>query len=329
MKKVVVTHWVHNEIIDYLNTFCEPILNQTKNTLTNTEIQNRCRNANAMMAFMPDCVDANFLDSCPNLEIIAGALKGFDNFDVEACTERGIWFTKVPDLLTDPTAELTIGLMIDLARHTRQADAYVRDQKFSGWKPVFYGKSLNNASVGIIGFGAVGQSIAKKLKGFNCNVNYFDKLRPPIAETATGVSYQELDQLLKVNDFIVSVLPLNSDTHHLLNFEKLNLCKPGALLINTGRGSVVDEEAVLNLLNNKKLGGYAADVFEFEDWALTERPKKINSDLLNPELNTVYTPHLGSAVDTTRLNIAMAAAKNIEQVFKGGTPEDSVNSVAS
>ncbi|PKM05889.1 MAG: hypothetical protein CVV17_02765, partial [Gammaproteobacteria bacterium HGW-Gammaproteobacteria-7] len=153
LPKLVITHRVHDEILQLLAPHCELMTNQTDSTLTREEILRRCRDAQAMMAFMPDRVDAEFLQACPELRVVGCALKGFDNFDVDACTARGVWLTFVPDLLTVPTAELAIGLAVGLGRHLRAADAFVRSGEFQGWQPQFYGTGLDNATVGILGMG--------------------------------------------------------------------------------------------------------------------------------------------------------------------------------
>jgi len=138
------------------------------------EIISRSKDAQGIMVFMPDSIDDGFLKACPKLRIVAAALKGYDNFDVEACTRHGVWFTVVPDLLTIPTAELTIGLLIGLSRKMPQGDRYVRSGAFGGWLPKFYGMGLNGATIGIIGMGAVGQAVAMRLSGFGTKVIYND-----------------------------------------------------------------------------------------------------------------------------------------------------------
>lgn len=132
------------------------------------------------MVFMPDRVDDRLLAAAPKLSIVAAALKGYDNIDVEACTGRGVWVSIVPDLLTVPTAELAIGLLIGLARYLREADAYVRSNDFSGWTPRFYGLSLEQSTIGIVGMGAVGRAVAKRLSGFDCRLLYCDEYAVPI-----------------------------------------------------------------------------------------------------------------------------------------------------
>ncbi|MFZ0946082.1 MAG: NAD(P)-dependent oxidoreductase, partial [Syntrophobacteraceae bacterium] len=165
--RVVVTHWIHNEVADYLGSSCDLLLNQTRLTLPRSVITERTEGANAIMVFMPDSLDEEFLSACPNLKVVAAALKGYDNFDVDACTRRGIWFTIVHDLLTVPTAELAIGLLLSLTRRMPEGDRLVRTGQFAGWRPQLYGTGLSGAVCGIIGLGAVARALAKRLKGFD------------------------------------------------------------------------------------------------------------------------------------------------------------------
>lgn len=319
---VVVTHWVHPEIIDYLETACAVVPNTGRETLPRDEILRRARDADAIMTFMPDAVDAAFLDACPRLRIVGAALKGYDNYDVAACSERGVWFTIVPDLLTVPTAELTIGLMLALGRRMLEGDRHVRSGGFHGWRPELYGTGLAGATVGIIGMGAVGRALAQRLLGFEARVLYAD---PGVPEQPWNGERVDLETLLARSDYVVPMVPMGPGTMHLLNHDSIARMKPGALLVNACRGSVVDERAVVAHLAGGHLGGYAADVFEMEEWARPDRPHGIPEALLNDTRNTFFTPHVGSAVDRVRREIAMEAARNILQALAGARPQGAIN----
>jgi phosphonate dehydrogenase len=273
-------------------------------------------NADALMVFMPDSLDEEFLGACPKLKIVAAALKGCDNFDVGACTRLGIWFTIVPDLLTEPTAELALALMLGLARHVPAGDRLIRNGGFQGWRPILYGTGLAGSIVGIIGFGAVGRALARMLQGFSCRVQYFD----PKAEGSTP-----LNELLASSDFVLPLLPLTKDTFHLLNGDALARMKPGSYLINVSRGSVVDEAAIADAIEAGRLAGYAADTFEMEDWARLDRPREIHPRLLQLADRTLFTPHLGSAVTSARREIERTAANNILQALRGERPVGAIN----
>lgn len=266
---------------------------------TREELAGHCADADAMMCFMPDTVDEDFLERCPKLKMIGCALKGFDNFDVDAATERGIWVTYVPGLLTEPTAELAIGMIIAANRKVRAGDELVRSGRFQGWRPVLYGRGLHNATVGIWGFGAVGQAIATQLSGFGCAVRTHDVIARPAIAARLGCEESSFEAVMSC-DVVVTAVPLNLTTRHGIDRRVIaERMSENTLLCNISRGSVVCEQAVANALHAGTLGGYAADVFEFEDWALPDRPLGVSAELLSAP-NTLFTPHLGSAVCEVR-----------------------------
>ena len=290
-------------------------------TLSPDRLRAGLRGADAWMAFMPDTADAATLDGAPRLRLIAGALKGGDNFDVAACTARGVWFSLVPDLLTAPTAELAVGLMIGLGRRLREADAYVRSGGFQGWRPHLYGMGLAEARIGLVGMGAIGRAVARALQGFRPQLRYVD----PSAPARSGVERADsLPELLAWSDYVVLCAPLTPSSLHLIDAAALARMQPHTLLINPARGSLVDEAAVLDALQAGQLGGYAADVFELEDWARPDRPREIAPGLLAHPA-TLFTPHLGSAVVGVRREIERTAAQNILDLLAGRVPRHAVN----
>lgn len=322
---IVATNKLHAEVAELLNLHGDVIANMDDEPWTPERLLLEVRDARALMAFMPDRVDTAFLDAAPNLEIVACALKGFDNFDVAACTARGIWVSVVDDLLTDPTAELTVGLMIGLARHVMAGDVQVR-RGFKGWRPRFYGTGLAGSRIGLLGMGAIGRALAKRLSGFGSEIAYWDRNRlSPQSEADHDVTYAEFDQLVATSTFLVSALPLMSDTRHLVNAGVLATMPEGAFLVNPSRGSVVDEAAVADALESGRLAGYAADVFEMEDWSIDDRPRQIEPRLLAMPDRTLFTPHLGSAVRQVRLAIEMDAAANIIDLLEGRRPRGAIN----
>ena len=303
--KIVITQRVFPQTIELLSPHADLVFSAP------------VTDADALMVFMPDSLDEAFLRECPNLRIVAAALKGCDNFDVDACTRLGIWFTIVPDLLTEPTAELALALMLGLARNVLPGDLLIRSGNFQGWRPILYGAGIAGSTIGIIGLGAVGRALARMLQGFSCRVQYYD---PSVAGSTP------LEVLLASSDFVVPLLPLTADTFHLLGSEALAHMKPGSYLINVSRGSVVDEEAVAGAIESGRLAGYAADTFEMEDWARRDRPRNINPRLLRLNDRTLFTPHLGSAVASARKEIERAAANNILQALRGERPSGAINS---
>ena len=325
--RIAVSCRVHRQVLERLRARGEVVGNRTPEAWTHDElIAGACR-AHALLAFMPDRVDDEMLERFPDLGIVACALKGYDNFDVEACTRRGVWVTVVPDLLTIPTAELAIGLLIALARNVGPGDRFVRSGAFQGWRPALYGRGLDGSTVGILGAGRVGVAVAERLLGFGCARILCVDPEPPDARTRTRLRLEVagLDELLEASDFIVCAAPLAPSTRHLIDADALRRIRPGCRLVNVGRGSVVDEQAVAAAVADGRLAGYAADVFELEDKALPDRPRSIPRSLLSDRERTLFTPHLGSAVADVRLEIEMRAARSILQYLEGDVPDGALN----
>lgn len=318
--KIVLTNPVHEEVAVRLAKYGMVDANRSIEPWPPQELSAHLAGAAAMMGFMTDNVDAGVLRAARDLRIVACALKGFDSYDVEACTRAGVWVSIVPDLLTEPTAELAIGLAIALARNVRPGDQHVRGGAFQGWRAHLYGKGLHGATVAVVGLGRVGLAIVQRLQGFGCARIW--GVDP--AQTAADVQRVELEQALMESDYVFVAVPLGPATHHIVGMPQLARAKPGQMLINVGRGSVIDERAVAASLGSGALGGYAADVFACEDWAVTDRPREIPAELLAHPC-TVFTPHLGSAVRDVRLAIEHRAADNIIDVLEGRTPRDAIN----
>ena len=318
MSRILVTARIFPETRAALDTLGAVVANEAIEPWSAAEIRDRAAGCTAMLAFMTDRVDAALLDAAPSLRLIACALKGYDNIDVEACRARGVAVSIVPDLLTAPTAELAIGLLIGLGRHIASGDALVRGGGFAGWRPVLYGQGLDGARVAILGLGALGSAIAARLAPFGCRLVGVDPMRD-----APGVLRMPLAPALEAADAVIAALPLTPSTRHFLDAESLALLPRHALLVNIGRGSTVCEAAVLAALEAGRLGGYAADVFESEDWALPDRPPDIDP-ALRAHPRTLFTPHLGSAVERVRRAIEMRAVANIEDHLAGRAPRDAI-----
>ena len=318
--KIVVTCPIHAGVRERLEGSGRVEMNTATEPWTPAQLAARIHDADAMMGFMTDCVDASVLARAPRLRVVACALKGFDSYDVAACTAAGVWVSIVPDLLTEPTAELALGLAIALARKMMSGDAQVRSGQFQGWRPCLYGAGLAGASVAVVGLGQVGQAVIRRLSGFGCAcVVGVDPV-----QSVAGVESVALTQALAQADYVFVAAPLTPQTLHLVDAKALAHCKPGQFIINVGRGSVVDEQAVADALEAGRLGGYAADVFACEDWALPDRPADVPVRL-RLRHDTVFTPHLGSAVRDVRFAIEYRAADNIVAVLQGRTPQDAIN----
>ena len=320
---MLVTHWVHQEVLAHLESRCEVIANETRASWPRDTVLNLAAECDAMMTFVPDHVDEAFLCACPRLKVVAAALNGQDNVDVDACTRRKVWLSVAPDLLAVPTAELAIGLMIALARNLHAGDSHVRSGRFEGWRPRLYGSGLNGSTLGIIGLGTVGRAVAERAVGLDMKVVYAD----PRA-TAMGPERLSLERLLKISDYVMPLVPLTRSSHHMFDAAAIGRMKHGARLINVARGSLVDEAAVAASLASGRLAGYAADVFEMEDSAFETRPRTVHRDLLQDRARTFFTPHLGSAVEEAGLAVATVAADNILDALAGLRPRDAINEIA-
>ncbi len=317
--RVVITHWVHPEVIALLEEHCEVVANPTRETLPRETVLKRARNAEGLMAFVPDVVDDAFLGSCPKLRVVAGVLKGYDNFDLDSCRRRGVWFTIVPGLLAVPAAELIVGLLLALARKVIPGDQLVRSGRFHGWRPILYGSGLAGRTAGLIGMGAVGCAVARRLAAFEMKLLYVEDEEAAPVE-ASGAVRVVLSELLEQSDYVLPLAPLTPRTFHLLDAAALARMRPGSHIVNVARGSLVDERAVAAALASGRLAGYAADVFEMEDWSRRDRPTEIPAALLRDRERTVFTPHLGTAVETVRKEVALWAAQSILEALAGERP---------
>ncbi|MEQ8265633.1 MAG: phosphonate dehydrogenase [Parvibaculum sp.] len=325
-KKVVLTNRVFPETRALLEAHADIVGNEREEPWPEEDLMARCRDAFGLMAFMTDRIDERFIAACPDLRIVGAALKGYDNIDVEACTRAGVTVTIVPDLLTIPTAELAIGLMLSLGRNILAGDAAIRKDGFAGWRPALYGSGLGGAIVGILGFGLVGKAIAERLVPFGCRILVADAAPPSIAPAlAENVSLVGMDCVVAEADYLVLALPLTAGTTHIVGRAAIARMKPGARIVNPARGSLVDEAAVADALSTGHLAGYAADVFECEDWAREDRPDGIDTRLLAATDRTVLTPHIGSAVAHVRRDIELSAARSIVDALAGRRPLHAVN----
>ncbi len=315
--KIVITQPIHWEVLGKLQTVGHVVMNPGPEPWPAPVLQAHLGDADALLAFMPDRIDAQVLRHAPKLKTIACALKGYDNFDLAACDEAGVILSFVPDLLTEPTAELAVGLAIAAARHLVPGDRIMRSGTYAGWRPILYGTGLHQSVVAVVGLGAVGRAIIDRLAGFGCAeiLGVDPDHRDPRA-TSVG-----LPEAVRRADYLIFAVPLTPHTRYMLDADLLGQAKPGVVIVNIGRGSVISEAAVAQGLANGSIGAYAADVYEMEDWLLPDRPRSIDAGLLTSE-RTVLTPHIGSAVARVRLAIEHRAADNLMQALAGQVPQD-------
>ena len=258
-------------------------------------------------------IDEELLERAPKLRIVARFGVGYDNVDVEACTRRGIYVTYTPNVLSDAVADLTIGLMLCLSRNIIRADRYVRSRwAVEGGFNFPLGLDLEGKVLGIIGLGRIGYAVASRAKAFGMEIIYYDIVRKGEAEEKIGVRYVEFEDLLKSSDFVTIHVSLNEKTRGMIGERELKLMKPTAYLINTSRGPVIDEEALVKALKEGWIAGAALDVF-------VEEPLPLDNPLTKME-NVILTPHIGSATKETRRRMALVDIENIRAVLEGRVP---------
>jgi glyoxylate reductase len=277
--------------------------------------------SDGLLCLITDRVDAELLDASPDLKCVANLAVGYDNIDVAACTERGVLVCNTPGVLTETTAELTMALLLSYTRRTVEGDAVVRDGRWTVWHPSFMlGLDLHGATLGIVGLGAIGLAVAQRARAFDMRVVYTSRSRKPDAERDLGVEYLSLDDLLRQSDFVSLTVALTDETRKLIGARELSLMKPSAVLINTARGGVVDQAALVDALHSKTIAGAALDVFEVE-------PIPTDDPLLALD-NVIVVPHLGSATVGTRKAMSDLAIDNLLAYFRGERPQACVNPIA-
>ncbi len=279
----------------------------------------KAKDCDGLLCLLSNKIDRDIIDGLPRLKVISNYAVGFNNIDVDYATEKKIWVTNTPDVLTDATADLAFALLLACSRRIVEADKFTRDGKFKIWQSdLMLGKDLKNKTIGIIGAGRIGQAVGRRAVGFGMKILYYDKKRIIEFEKETGAKFSNLNQLLKKSDFISIHTPLTKETYHMIDKEEFKIMKDGAILINTARGEIVNEKELVNALKSGKLFSAGLDVYEFEP--------KITRDLLKMK-NVVLLPHIGSATVETRNKMAELAAKNIINVLKGRRPLTPVNSI--
>lgn len=301
----------------------EVIISPHDRVLTKDELKNYLLEGkfNAVLCLLTDKIDVEVLDAAgKQCRIFANYAVGFDNIDVKAATERGIMITNTPGVLTDSVAEHTFTLMLAIAHRVTESDRFTRAGKYIGWEPMlFLGTDVSKKILGVVGLGRIGSRVAHHaVQGFEMRVIYHDLKRNEDFEKEFGAEYRGLNELLKEADFVSLHVPLLPATRHLINAEKLKLMKPTAYLINTSRGPIIEERALVEALEKGVIRGAALDVYENEP--------ELTSGLAKLE-NVILTPHTASATEETRQAMSELAAKNIVEGLEGRTPPNLVNPV--
>jgi glyoxylate reductase len=282
-------------------------------------IIDKAKNVDAIASLLSDKIDAEVFNAAPKLKIVSQLAVGFDNIDVQGATKRGIYVTNTPEVLTDTTADFAWSLLMAVARRVVEADRYVRTGNWKvGWHPAMMtGRDVHHATIGVVGAGRIGYAVAKRAKGFDMKILYYDVIPRPEIEKDLGATKVDLDTLSRESDFVSIHVPLMKETHHLVNADRLKLMKKTAYLINNSRGPVVDEKALCEALKEGRIAGAGLDVFEQE-------PTPVDNPLLKFD-SVVVAPHISSASYETRSRMAEMVAENLVAFFEGRRPPNLIN----
>lgn len=317
-KKILVTLRVPEEVLARLAQEHKVEAYDKDRPMARERLLQTVGDKEGILCTITDRIDAELLDHAPALKVIANYGVGFEHIDVEAATRRGIPVTNTPGVLTDSTADLTLALILATARRVVEGDRRVRQGKFQYWAPLlFLGQDVSGKTLGIIGLGRIGQAVARRAAGFGMKLIYYSRTRlQPAREQELQVSFAPLDTLLREADFVSLHVPLTPQTRHLIGNREFQLMKPSAYLINTARGPVVDEAALVDALRRDQIGGAGLDVYEQEP--------ELTPGLADLK-NVILLPHVGSATIETRTRMAQMAAENLLAGLRGDQPPNCLN----
>ncbi len=316
--KVLVTARLPEEVLNRIARDHQVHIHTQDVPLEREKLLELIGDVNGLLCTITDRIDREVLDLGPRLRVIANNGVGFDHIDVKEATRRGIPVSNTPGVLTDATADLAFALILASARRVVEGDRLVRNGEFKFWAPLnFLGMEVSGKTLGIIGMGRIGQAVAKRAAGFDMKVIYWSRTRlDPALEHMLRVSFSSFDDLLRESDFVSLHVPLSSETRHLIGPGELSTMKTSAFLVNTARGPVVDEKALVAALRSGMIRSAALDVYENE-------PEL--SDGLADLPNAVLLPHLGSATIETRTRMANMACENLLAGLAGERPPNCVN----
>jgi len=316
---VVVTRRLPAAVEDRLRTLFDARLNTADAPLDDAALAGAMRDADALLPTVTDRITAGLLGAPGRrVRIVSNFGVGFNNIDVAAAKAAGVVVTNTPDVLTDDTADLAITLMLMVARRTSEGERLVRASSWTGWRPTqMLGTRVTGKTLGLIGFGRIGRAVAARAHGgFRMRVVWHDPFAQAAGDVPLGTERRgSIEDVLRESDFVSLHCPATPDTRHLMDAERLAAMRPHAFLINTARGDVVDEAALVRALSERTIAGAALDVFE--------REPVVSRELLAME-NVVLLPHLGSATEETRVAMGNRAVDNLTAFFGGGAPRDRV-----
>jgi glyoxylate reductase len=321
--KILVTEPIDNDSIEFLRGKGYNVQVGTRGQFdTESELAAGLNGFEGAITMLSNPVSRTIMKQNPQLRIVANYAVGFNNIDLVAAKELGVRVTNTPDVLSEATADIALGLLLSVARHLRSAENQLRSGEFDGWHPFgFVGTELFGKTAGIIGMGRIGKAIVRRLNGFGIKTLYHNRNRiDRQTEIDLNAKYAPiLDEMLGTIDFLFLSCPLTPQTHHILNEARLNSFDPKVIIVNTGRGPLIDEGALAKALHENKIAGAGLDVFEQEP--------KIHPNLLTAP-NTMLLPHIGSATRETRHVMAMLAANSVAHILSGQDPLQLQNLIA-
>jgi glyoxylate reductase len=314
---VVLSRWLPDSFTDSLEEHCRIVRPAVDTAFTREELLAAVKDCDAILAVGDRIDEAVCAAAAPTCRVVANFGVGYNNIDVPAATAHGMWVTNTPDVVTDATADLAWALLLAAARRLGECDRLTRAGQWKSWGPLFMlGRDVTGATLGIVGGGRIGLAMAKRALGFNMDILYTANSPKADFEKATGGRFVDLPTLLRSADFVSLHVPLTDTTHHLIGAPELAMMKKTAILVNTARGPVVDERALVAALENGTIAGAGLDVFENEP--------QIEPGLLKLD-NVVLAPHVGSATLETRTGIARMACRNILAALRNELPPNCLN----
>lgn len=316
--RVLITRPIPDAGLQLLREHCEVRLLSDDLPPSREEILDAIADVDGLLCLLTEKIDVEIINAGQNLKVVSNFAVGYDNIDVDAATQQGIPVGNTPGVLTDTTADLAFALLMAAARRIGEGDRYVHEGKWKTWGPLLLlGADVQGATLGIVGFGRIGQAMAKRAQGFDMKILYHSRRPQDEAAKQLGATYSDLNQLLKEADFVTLHVPLTDETHHLISGRELNIMKSSAILINTARGGVVDPKALYQALGSGDIAYAALDVTEPE-------PIQMDDSLLTLD-NCLIVPHIGSASVSARNKMATMSAENLLAGVRGEPLPNCVN----
>ncbi|WP_082631752.1 2-hydroxyacid dehydrogenase [Cytobacillus praedii] len=319
MPKIYITRKIPVPIIKHLEKSCDVSVWEHEDTPVPRDVlEEKMGEIDGLFCLLTETIDEEILSKATKLKVISNMAVGYNNIDIEAASKKGIMVTNTPGVLTETTADLTFALLMATARRITEASAFLRAGQWQTWSPMqLTGQDIYQSTIGIIGLGRIGEALARRAKGFNMNILYHSRNRKLQAEEELGLHFASLEDLLRKSDFVCIMTPYTTDTHNMIRKEHFQLMKDSAILINTARGGIVNENDLYQALSLGQIWAAGLDVFEQE-------PVSLDHPLLTLP-NVVTLPHIGSASIVTRMKMAEVASDNLLRVLNGEIPRHVVN----